>query len=205
MIKHQRKLTKMKLILSDVDGVLVSWIEGFDALMEKYGYPRVIENEYNLAKAFATTKDVIDKVAHEYVTSDVIANLHPIRDSVNVIRFLNQKHGYKLHCITSISSHPVTHEYRLLNLQHLYGKDAIHELDCVDHNYEKQEHLEKYRDSGLFWIEDHYENYDFGVKMGLKSILMDQPWNKEYQEVKGTRVKDWHEIAKKILENENDR
>lgn len=189
----------MKLILSDVDGVLVSWIEGFDALMEKYGYPRVIENEYNLAKAFATTKDVIDKVAHEYVTSDVIANLHPIRDSVNVVRFLNQKYGYKLHCITSISSHPVTHEYRLLNLQHLYGKDAIHKLDCVDHNYEKHKHLEKYRDSGLFWVEDHIENSFFGKELGLRSILMDQPWNKEFFDDEIIKVKDWKDISKLIV------
>lgn len=192
----------MKLILSDVDGVLVSWIEGFDALMKKYGYPRVIENEYNLVKAFATTKDVIDKVAHEYVTSDVIANLHPIRDSVNVIRFLNQEHGYKLHCITSISSHPVTHEYRLLNLQNLYGKDTIYKLDCVDHNYEKRQHLEKYRDSGLFWIEDHIENSFFGKELGLKSILMDQPWNKEFFDDEIIKVNDWNDIAKLLLNGE---
>lgn len=42
------------------------------------------------------------------------------------------------------------------------------------------------------WIEDHAENYDFGFQMGLKSILMDQPWNIDYEEVKDTRVKVWH-------------
>ena len=59
----------MKLILTDVDGVLVSWIEGFDALMKKHGYPRVIENEYNHVKAFATTNDVIDKESSKHPRS----------------------------------------------------------------------------------------------------------------------------------------
>lgn len=187
-----------KLILTDVDGVLVTWVNGFDSLMLKYGYQRKVYDEYNLSKAFGVSSDIIDKVAEEYVVSDAISKLPPIKNSVDIVRKLHETHGYVFHFVTAISGHPRAHEQRLLNLQELYGDSAIHDLHCVYTNIEKKDILEQYRNSGYLWVEDHAENYELGLELGLNSILMDQPWNQDYKEKPGTRVYTWDQIAEKL-------
>lgn len=196
--EHHAVVILTKIILTDVDGVLVTWICGFNDLMSKKGYPRKIPVEYNLQKAFGVSKEVIDEVAFEYVTSDAIANLPPIKNSVKAIRYLHEKHGYVFHCITSISGHPKAHENRLKNLHNLYGKSAIYDLHCFDHNVDKKSILEGYRNEGHYWIEDHPENYEFGFDYGLNSLLVDQPWNVDYKERANSRIDLWDEVVKRI-------
>lgn len=189
---------KKKIILTDVDGVLLSWIKGFDKLMVAHGHERVIEGEYNLPKAFGVSKEVIDKIASEYVTSDEFSALPPILGSKKAVRHLHENHGYEFHFITTVGAHPKTRELRLKNLQDIYGKSVIHDLHCVDHNEDKKKVLENYRGSGLHWIEDHPENYEFAHEFGLNGLLMHQEWNKDYEEKPNTRINHWKEIVHRL-------
>ena len=51
--------------------------------------------------------------------------------------------------------------------------------------------LEKYKGSGLVWIEDRVDYAIDGDEMGLKTYMMDWPYNREYE---GRRVSSWKEI-----------
>ena len=42
-----------------------------------------------------------------------------------------------------------------------------------------------------YWIEDSVDHAESGRKIGLKSIIMDHPYNKEWD---GPRVKNWKQI-----------
>lgn len=187
-----------KIILTDVDGVLLSWIKGFDRLMSVHGYERLIEGEYDLPKAFGVSKEVIDKIASKYVTSDEFSSLPSILGSKKAVRHLHEKHGYVLHCITTVGSNPRTHELRLKNLHSIFGKSAIHDLHCLDHNEEKRNVLKNYHNSGFHWIEDHPANYEFADEFGLNGLLMHQEWNKDYEEKPNTRINHWKEIVHRL-------
>ena len=52
----------------------------------------------------------------------------------------------------------------------------------------------KFKDSGLWWIEDKPENAEAGLKYGLKPILIEHEHNKEHEEDGIEYAFDWEEI-----------
>ena len=55
------------------------------------------------------------------------------------------------------------------------------EIVCLNMGANKYEELTRWRDSGLFWIEDHPEQAEAGYKAGLKPLLINHPYNAEYK------------------------
>ena len=53
------------------------------------------------------------------------------------------------------------------------------ELVCLDTGADKDDALERYRDSGLYWIEDKVQNANLGATLGLNSILIEHSHNKD--------------------------
>ena len=74
------------------------------------------------------------------------------------------------------------------------------ELVCLDTGADKDEALAKYKDSGLYWIEDKTQNANLGQTLGLKSILIDHVHNKEDKVNNGVvRVGNWAQIVDIIV------
>jgi hypothetical protein len=74
-----------------------------------------------------------------------------------------------------------------------FGEGVIKELVCLPTGSDKDQALEPYRDSGLWWVEDKPENADVGYHMGLNSILMEHGHNADH-ECPYPVVKNWREI-----------
>jgi hypothetical protein len=86
-----------------------------------------------------------------------------------------------------------------MNLEKLFGKTAFEELVCLDTGADKDEALEQYRDSGLYWIEDKLSNAQLGLDLGLKSILIEHGFNMNDDIPEGmTKVTNWKEIYENI-------
>ena len=104
------------------------------------------------------------------------------------------EHGWQFIVITSLSLDPKAQMLRVSNLKNIFGKNVFIEVICLDTGEDKDEELVKFKDSGLWWIEDKPENAECGLKYGLKPILIEHEHNKDH-EVKGiVNAYDWEEI-----------
>ena len=84
-------------------------------------------------------------------------------------------------------------ELRRMNLRKLFGTTCFEKFVFLDTGADKDEALEHFKDSGLYWIEDKPSNADCGHKLGLKSILIEHGHNMHH-ECPYPIVKNWKEI-----------
>lgn len=195
------------LILTDCDGVLLEWTAKFYEYMELHGYtvkpgPK---HSYILDSHFEeVTYDEVKQHVRHFNESAAIGFLDPFRDSIYYVKKLYEEYGYKFRVITSLSSNPYAAKLREINLRHHFG-DAIEQVICLDCGADKDEELEKYTYSNLFWIEDKYENYEVGFKLGLNALLMEHDHNKnKHPTINANRlVKSWKEIYAIVTNNTN--
>lgn len=190
-----------KTILTDVDGVLVSWNDGFMHFMAKEGYPMKSDknHSYSVSERHGCEETLVYDYVAEYCKSETIANLQPIKNSVEVVKRL-QSQGFDFIAITSLGTHEDSYKHRLKNLTDLYG-DAFSKLICLPGKGSKKETLAQFVDIADVWVEDHAVNANDGVDLGLKSFLIDHPYNFYYENIsRATRVNDWLDIEEWINE-----
>ena len=197
----------MKKILSDCDGVLLDWEYSFSKWM-KYHFDMEVTDptKYNIKERYASDWELLEQHNNKFYlprifcNSSRIGSLKPVRDSVLYVRKLYEEFGITIDVITSLSLDPESVKLREQNLREVYGK-AIDRVICLDTGADKDEALEEWRGSGLIWVEDKPENADLGVWLGLDSILMNQPYNTNYNG-KAKRAYDWKEIYEYVCGND---
>lgn len=188
-----------KLILTDVDGVLLHWEWMFDLWMAKHGYSKINDNAYTTSQAYGITEEEGDRLCTMFNETVYIRNLPPYRDAIRYTRKLHEEHGYVFHAITSIGSDPLVVESRIENLHRVFGRSMFFDITCLHHSVSKLTVLNQYVDSGCWWIEDHPVNYQIGVNAGLKSLLVNQTYN-QLVPAGDNRVNNWYEIYERITE-----
>jgi hypothetical protein len=104
------------------------------------------------------------------------------------------------HCITSLSKDENAQELRKMNLRKLFGNTAFEKFIFLDTGADKDEVLEQYRDSGLWWIEDKIVNCEVGTALGLKSLLMEHGHNMDYENPSIPRVRNWKEVYERVID-----
>jgi hypothetical protein len=184
-----------RLILTDADGVLLSWEYAFSIWMQERGNTLAeggkrsyyLHHHYNELEA-ADAKKIV-KIFNE---SAAIGFLPGFRDSVHYVKRLHEEHGYSFRVITSLSLDKNAGRLREMNLKKLFG-NAIESVICLDTGADKDHALEPYKDSGMYWIEDKPENSDVGHRLGLSSILVEHGHNMEHV-CPYPVVKNWKEI-----------
>ena len=109
------------------------------------------------------------------------------------VKRLHEEHGYRFHCITSLSTDPNAVRLREMNLAKLFGKTAFERVVCLSTGADKNEALEDYKGSGCWWFEDKIENAVVGHNLGLRSILVEHGHNMNFEHAEIPRVKNWKE------------
>lgn len=184
-----------KVILTDVDGVLLNWEYAFKVWIERHGYKlREDVMEYDVADRYGITKEKSKELVRFFNESAAIGFLPPLRDAMYYVDLLHRKHGYVFHAITSLSTDPSAGKLRTENLSKLFGETVFEKVLCIDTGADKDEALLPYKDSGLFWIEDKVENAELGNAFGLSSILMEHGHNMNHNNPDIPIVKNWKEI-----------
>jgi FMN phosphatase YigB (HAD superfamily) len=173
---------KEKIILTDADGCLFNWNNTFNDFMVKRGYDIVPgeEENYSVEERFNLPHDIKMDFIKEFNHSDRIGELPPYADAKEYVDKLNQE-GYKFICITSLSQKISAYDHRWQNLKDVFG-DAIIDLHCLRIGVHKGERLKQWKDTNLFWIEDHVANAVAGAHLGLRAIVIDHPYNTKYTE-----------------------
>ena len=187
---------KKKVILTDIDGVMLDWEEGFSVWMEHHGYKPVdgFKLMYSIGDRYGITKDEGHKLVRLFNESAAIGFLPPVRDAQQYVRLLAEKHKYKFLAVTSLSKDVYARELRIRNLKKLFG-DIFIDVICLDTGADKDEELDRlgrvYK--GNYWIEDKPENADAGIRCGFETLLVEHGHNLDYKGP-ATVVKTWEEI-----------
>ena len=193
---------KNKVILTDCDGVLLDWEEGFSVWMEHHGHKLVdgYQFMYDIGDRYGITKDQSKKLIKTFNESAAIGFLPPLRDAQYYVKLLHEKHQYQFIAITSLSLDPYAQELREKNLRKLFGHDCFVDVICLDTGADKDEILLEYgkKYPGAYWLEDKPQNVDWGIDAGLKGILVEHGHNMHYNGP-GKVAKNWEEIYNIII------
>jgi hypothetical protein len=184
------------LILTDADGVLLDWEWAFSVWMQEKGYKLAEGHKKTYAlHHWFTDLELPDarKLIIQFNESAAIGFLPAFRDSMFYVKRLYEEHGFRFHVITSLSLDANAGRLREMNLHKLFG-DAIETVTCLDTGADKDEALEPFKGSGLYWIEDKPSNADLGLELGLKSLLVEHGHNMGHDNPHLPVVKSWKEI-----------
>ena len=189
-------MKKDKIILTDCDGVVLDWEEGFSVWMEHHGHSKVegFQYMYNIGDRYGISKEQGSQMVKVFNESAAIGFLPPLRDAQYFVKKLHEQHQYKFIAITSLSLDPYAKELRERNLKKLFG-DAFIEVVCLDTGADKDEILAEYgaKYKGNYWIEDKPENLNAGIDAGLEGILIEHGHNMDYTG-NANVVVNWQEI-----------
>lgn len=187
------KLKDEKIILTDCDGVLLAWEGAFHEWMISKGFTKKEHGTYDISKTFGIPKTLGKKLVKEFNESAWMGFLPAYKDARSGVAKLVE-HGWKFIVITSLSLDVKAQMLRISNLKNIFGKNVFIDVICLDTGADKDEELVKFKDSGLFWIEDKPENAEAGLKYGLKPIIIEHEHNKGH-DVEGIETAyDWEEI-----------
>lgn len=185
-----------KLILTDADGVLLSWDYSFEKYLELQGYKKSVTLDKNDARDICRNYG-IDSHASEFIIrtfnqSALMGFLPPHQDAIKYVRKLHEEHGYMFTVVTSMGIDPYAKKLRIMNLENLFGKHIFEDIIFLDTGSMKDTALQKYAGSDCFWVDDMYKNCLTGVKYGLKSLHMTSYTDEKNDEI--THVTNWKDV-----------
>jgi FMN phosphatase YigB (HAD superfamily) len=188
------------IILTDADGVLLNWEWAFDCWMNEHGFKKQKGTEfaYSIGTRYGIDEAQGKKLIKIFNESAAIGFLPPLRDAIHYVKKLHEEHGYVFHCITSLSKNKNAQRLRKMNLEKLFGETVFEEIVCLGTGADKDDALEPYRDSGLWFIEDKIENAETAERMGINGMLVEHGHNMNH-ETNIPIVKNWKEIYEIII------
>lgn len=192
---------KKKIIVTDVDGVILNWEDAFQVWMEHQGFKKVLKHKliYNAASQFNLSKEEGKKWVRLFNQSAAIGFLPPLRDAQEILTLLNKNYGYRFVVCTSLSNDKAAQELRTRNLQKYFG-DIFEEFVYLDTGADKDEALyklaKKYR--GCLWVEDKVENADAGAKVDFEPVVMEHGYNMN-ENHEHFVAKNWEDIYLHII------
>jgi len=182
-----------KTMLVDCDGVVLNWEYAFDCFMEEHGFKKVENGNqiYNIGERYNITSEVSENMIRIFNESAAIGFLPPLRDAVEYVTKLADE-GWQFIAITSLSANKYAAKLRKKNLAKLFGKDTFIEVQCLATGADKDNALAKFKDCGLWWIEDEPENAIASAKVGLRTLIVEHGFNMDCKDF--PLVKNWKDI-----------
>ena len=197
---------KDRIILTDVDGVLLEWEHHFTKWMlqrtlfdekgSRYHPYRLLEdkeNTYEMAERFGVTIPEIRKEIREFNRSAWMGTQRPMPGSQTWVKLLHPE-GWTFIPITSQTSDKPAQELRKRRLEELFGKQVFSNYHILGTGADKDSALAEFHNTGLYWVEDKPKNALAGRNYGLKVLLYDQPYNRDFNHPEITRVNNWKQI-----------
>ena len=198
--------TSNRIILTDVDGVLLEWEHHFTKWMlqrtlfdergARYHPYRLLpnkENTYEMAERFGLTVTEIRKEIREFNRSAWMGTQRPMMESQTWVKLLAAE-GWTFIPITSQTSDIPAQQLRKRRLGELFGDHVFTNYHILGTGADKDSALSEFHNTGLYWVEDKPKNAVAGLKYGLKPILIDHPYNRDFNHPDIIRVSNWKEI-----------
>ena len=202
---------KNRIILTDVDGVLLEWEHHFSkwmlqrTLFDEKGsryHPYTLlpnkQNTYEMAERFGLTIKEIRKEIREFNRSAWMGTQRPMPDSQTWVKLLHAE-GWTFIPITSQTSDKPAQELRKRRMGELFGDYVFSNYHILGTGADKDSALAEFHNTGLYWVEDKPKNALAGLKYGLKVLLYDHPYNQDFNHPEITRVNNWEQIHKLLV------
>ena len=185
-----------QIILTDVDGVLLDWATPFYDWMREKGYQAHYEGapkHWDLSDLYQIDEEHTARLCKEFNESPALSSLKPFRHAADYVQALSHE-GYRFVAVTSYGTNSDALCRRFENLTNVFG-DVFDDVISLPLGSSKVPALTKLSAMypGAFWIEDHKQNVDDGIKLGLRGILVNHEHNADYIG-DAIRVGDWSEI-----------
>ncbi len=203
-------ISNNRIILTDVDGVLLEWEHHFTKWMlqrtlfdergARYHPYRLLpnkENTYEMAERFGLTKTEIRKEIREFNRSAWMGTQRPMMESQTWVKLLAAE-GWTFIPITSQTSDIPAQELRKRRLGELFGDHVFTNYHILGTGADKDSALAEFHNTGLYWVEDKPHNALAGLKYGLKPIIIDHPYNQDFNHPDIIRVSNWQDIHKLV-------
>jgi len=201
-------ISNNRIILTDVDGVLLEWEHHFTKWMlqktlfddrgSRYHPHRLLpdkQDTYWMEERFGLTKNEIRIQIREFNRSAWMGTQRPMLGSQTWVKLLAAE-GWTFIPITSQTSDKPAQELRKRRLGELFGEHVFTNYHILGTGADKDSALAEFHNTGLYWIEDKPANAVAGLKYGLKPILIDHPYNKDLNHDEIIRVNNWQDIHK---------
>lgn len=190
-------MRRNKVILTDVDGVLLDWEYAFDRWMYRHGYTLVQPEEYLVSKKYDMEHKESRRLIKMFNESASIRKIPPLRDAMKYVKKLHEEHGYVFHVVTSQTDDEYAQTLRKKNLREIFGPSVFETFIILGTGDDKDEALAPYKDTKCWWIEDKPENAQVGYYAGLDALLMHQPHNALMSGM-FKRVYNWKDVYERI-------
>jgi len=187
------------VIIVDYDGVCAYWEHAFATWMYDNGYGKPRSGYYELDRKYDMPTEKVNFLAKMFNESAGLSRLPPMRDAMKYIRKLHEEHGFVFHCISAIPDIPASRAARWENIHRLFGMTAFEKLVLCGDSQAKDGLLHHYSGSECFWVEDVPENAEYGLKYGLKPLLVKQHYNEQYVNPAIPKVSNWKEIYEYVV------
>lgn len=195
---------KPRKILTDADGCLLNWNKRFCEVMAAKGLPQIpgTESDYSIGNRHGISHEEAFKHLMEFNHSEHMRDLEAFADAELYVPKIAAL-GFSFIVVTSISDLESAKDNRVANLQMRFG-DVFEEVHCLKMGESKGYILDQnWGGSELFWIEDHNKQAEAGYEAGLKTVLIDHPYNRHIQTDLFPRVSNdtpWEDIYNLVLE-----
>lgn len=184
----------LKTIVLDCDGVILDWHLGFYHWMRAQGHTVLTPypNLYAMTDAHpGKTKEEVFAHIPVFNTTPSFAQLEPCEGALAGIAALKQIFPQaRIVILTAVGEAEETGLYRQQNLSGL----PIDELILVPLHQSKRSWLEAMEGPAMF-VEDHPGNAAIGAEVGMTSILIDRPWNRDGTPAGAERAMGWPQIV----------
>ena len=142
---------------------------------------------------FGLTKNEIRNEIREFNRSAWMNTQRPMLESQTWVKLLAAE-GWTFIPITSQTSDIPAQQLRKRRLGELFGDHVFTNYHILGTGADKDSALAEFHDTGLYWVEDKPHNAIAGLKYGLKPILIDHPYNQDFDHPDIIRVSNWKDI-----------
>lgn len=201
-----------RVILTDVDGILIKWQSGLPYFVQKYGIDTsviletmVTENFKTASELFGFNERLSNMFLEEYNASDFIRYLSGYDDAIHVINQL--KSEFDFIAITALGNTDGALMNRCFNLNTLFP-GAFKDIRCVNYNESKLPHYiaakQKYRERLVCFVDDLAHNledcHDAISELPLIHMIRGDEGNRKEATCPVIKVKNWYDIQQRIQE-----
>ncbi len=194
-----------KRILTDVDDVLLSWLNGFASFVNQT-YNMKLDPTMNKSWDIRHWLNMSDWETVNLITefnerSYLFGCLSPVNQSVNGVKKLADE-GYKFTAISACSTNESTVNLRKANLVNVFGQ-VFEQIICLPRRSSKISTLETFEPS--FFIDDNYQHTIEGLYCGHTPICLETSHNINFKKESPKEIywaKNWDAVVKFILKQE---
>jgi hypothetical protein len=187
-----------KIILTDVDGVLLDWGSMFYRWMAEARKDLTYNPEsrtYSLAAKYSIPEAEMHALVLRFNSSAAVGFCPAYKNSIHYVRRLHEN-GFKFVAVTAMGADRYGQQLRIQNLERCFGHVFINH-HFTDLNVPKDDVLSLFSGTGYWWIEDKVQNAVAGLAHGLRPILMTHEHNEDFEHddvVTATCWKDVYQI-----------